>query len=327
MSGAITAYGTYANPISCYGKVKSQADETEENGSQLLAKAQSETKKTKQSMNLLSQASQFSSDGSVTDQLSSLVRLTRYAMDSMGLAKDSKVTFSQLQNYCDEVQEKFQSAVKDGLAALSVDLGNVSFFMSDNGVITAHSASKVNEALAQLALDSDPQAVKALHNALLTIGVGEKGLNFSLASDGSITTLGESASQQSVLDSQHVTAAKLVSRLTSQRVDPNIGFSLQCNDDDSLSVNCSDSQYASVLQAFFEENSSLVADYQRSEALSKIEDARKYMRLSPSDMRTRLQLESLASWWDSSGESSSQSSFGMYSGGLFTQCNGINLNV
>ncbi len=279
-------------------------------------------------VNSLSGQMQNTSSSSLADQLSGLVRLTRYAMDEMGLAEDSRVTFSRLQEYCDQVQERFSQSVKDGLGALHVDPNNVTYTLDGQGNLTCHSADKTVEALAQLACDDMHKDLQKLASQLKASGLSlDSGISFSLDGQGNVTGLGESANYQDILASQKQSFANLSSHLATAHVDTNIDFSLKVNADDSVSVNCADSKYTKVLQAFFNENSEIVSDYQRSEALSQIEQARKFMSLSPKDARTRLQLESMAAWWDTQQTSSSPSSFGLYNNGSFSRLSGLNLSV
>ncbi|MCR5814676.1 MAG: hypothetical protein K6G15_09320 [Desulfovibrio sp.] len=265
---------------------------------------------------------------SLTDQLAGLVRLTRYAMDEMGLADDSRVTFSRLQEYCDSVEQRFNQAVKDGLGSLSVDPALVTYTLSEEGKLTAHSADRAVEALAQLACDEKSKDLKNLAARLKTSGVSfEQGLSFSLNAEGQVTALGASAAFQEALQGEAETLQKLSEHILAAKVDANCDFSLKINADDSVTVNAAKSEYRNVLQAFFDQNSDIVSDYRRCEALSQIEEARKFMGLSPKDMRTRLQLESLAAWWDNQESSSSQSSFGLYNNGALSRLSGINISV
>ncbi|MBO4335962.1 MAG: hypothetical protein J5846_09060, partial [Desulfovibrio sp.] len=268
------------------------------------------------------------SQTSLSDQLSGLVRLTRYAMEEMGLSEDSRVTFSRLQEYCDSVQERMSQAVQDGLNALHVDPANVTYTLVEAGKLTAHSADSAVEALAQLACDEKAKESKNLAERLWSAGLDlDQGVSFALDSEGKVTGIGTSAAYQQVLESEALTFQDLSGHILAAHVDANIDFSLKTNDDDSVTVNSSKSQYNNVLQAFFDQNSAIVQDYQRSEALSQIEEARKFMALSPKDMRTRLQLESMAAWWDNQNSSSSQSSFGLYNNGSLSRLSGININV
>jgi hypothetical protein len=154
---------------------------------------------------------------SMTEQVSSMLELTRYAMDAMGLAADSRVTFSQIVKYREQLQSEFTQSVNDGLKALGI---------------------------------ADPDSLK---------------------------------------------------------------FTLQTNDDGTVSV-AGESQDRDKIQNFFDNNPELLKKYRQIEALNGIDAARKALEIAPGELRKRIQIESMAAWWDSSG--SSASSFGLYSDGL-----------
>ena len=283
---------------------------------------------TTSSISLLAQnLSQNSSGQTLTDQLSSLVKLTRYAMDAMGLENDSRVTFSKLQDYCAKVEDDFSTGVKEGLGNAKADLGNTTFAFNSYGALSAQSSTPLNAALTQLAIDDNPDLVKDLQAGLAAAGVDfSQGFKFSIDTSGRIVVLNDQNGVQSIIDNSNITALNLAAVISAQNIDPNINFTLKSNDDGSVTVNAADKKYTKVLQAFFDENPEIVKNFQRSEALSGIEDARKFLSLSPSEMRTRLQLESMVAWWDTSG-SSNNSSFGTYTGGIFSLINGVNLSV
>ena len=79
------------------------------------------------------------------------------------------------------------------------------------------------------------------------------------------------------------------------------------------------------IQQFFNDNPKLVKQYQQIEALSGLDDARKAMQVSPSEMRKRIQVESMAAWWSGSGSASSY--FGSYSEGNMSVLAGLNRSV
>ena len=87
----------------------------------------------------------------------------------------------------------------------------------------------------------------------------------------------------------------------------------------------SDSADKAKIQQFFDDNPALVKQYQQIEALSGLDDARKAMQIAPSEMRKRIEVESMAAWW--SGSDSSSSYFGSYSDGNMSVLAGLNLSV
>ena len=365
---------------------------------------------------------------SMTNQLSSMVELTKYAMDAMGLSSDSRVTFNQITKYREQLQNEFSASVKNGLAGIGIDdINALSFSLDKNGKLTAASDDASDRKAAQAWLDANPALGKDLRKALtdagidaesavdLRVGSGGKlsvinttadnmqsalnsdadltndlraalkkmgvdmtnGLNFKLDDEGNLAVSGdveqaEAINQwlkenpeltdavkaqlekrdvdasavslrlnsegpvqisvnnaklndiQAVLDKQGEAGKKLHDGLDSLGVDPNIKFSIQVNDDGSVTV-ISDHADRDKVQQFFDDNPDLIKKYRQIETLSGIDDARKAMQVSPTAMRKRIQIESMAAWWADSGSASSY--FGNYSGGNLSLLSGLNLNV
>ena len=107
-------------------------------------------------------------------------------------------------------------------------------------------------------------------------------------------------------------------------IDPDITFSLQVESDGSVTINSSHPD-ADKLRQLFADTPELTKQYAQVQALSGIEDARAALQIEPSAMRTRLQMETIASSWFSS---QSTSSFGTYSStsGLSLLA-GLDLNI
>ena len=365
---------------------------------------------------------------SMTSQLSSMVELTKYAMDAMGLGSDSRVTFNQITKYREQLQTEFSKSVKDGLANMGIsDLAGLSFSLDKNGALTAVGDNASDRKAAQAWLDANPALGKDLRKALTEAGIDaedavdlrvsaagklsvintttdniqaaldgkaslsadlraaleklgvdvSKGLSFQFDDQGNLAVSGnveqaEAVNQwladnpeladavkaqlekrnvdtsavslrlggegnvqisvnnaelsdiQAVLDQQGAVGKKLRDGLDGLGVDPNINFSIQVNDDGSVTI-VSDHADRDKVQRFFDENPDLVKKYRQIETLSSIDDARKAMQIAPSDMRKRIQIESMSAWWADSGNANSY--FGNYSGGNLSLLAGLNLNV
>ncbi|MBD5648065.1 MAG: hypothetical protein HDQ89_10840 [Desulfovibrio sp.] len=368
------------------------------------------------------------SGSSMTNQISSMVELTKYAMDAMGVSSNSRVTFSQITRYREQLQSEFSQAVKAGLAETGIsDLSGLSFSLDKDGKISAIGSNAADRKAAQAWLDANPSFGKDLRASLTEAGVdADSAVEFRLSSSGRMSVVNTAASGlqsaldgkadltkdlragieklgvsletplefgfdaegnlavkgspdagasinqwlqdnpeladalkeelgkrnletsdvslrlgkegnlqvsvnngalskvQTALDQNSATGKKLATGLDSLGVDPNISFSIQIGDDGSLTV-VSDHPDRDKVQRFFDENPDLVKKYRQIETLSGIDDARKAMQLAPSDMRKRIQIESMASWWADSGSASSY--FGAYSGGNLSLLSGLNLSV
>ena len=372
-------------------------------------------------------SSLFSSTGSMTNQLSSMVELTKYAMESMGLSSNSRVTFSQITKYREQLLSSFNDSVKNGLASVGVSKPeDITFTLDKDGKLAASSPNAADQKAAQTWLDSNTTIGKELRSTLTHAGVdtstsvsmkvsstgkltvvntaqtaiqsgldsssdlstklraalGEMGvdlstpINFTLNSAGQLVVsdenkqadavnawlaenpdlakalstqikkqnveastvglrLGASGNVQATVNNKELTDAQsalnnstlgstISSGLNSLRIDPNVKFTLQVNTNGTVTV-ISDSADKAKIQQFFDSNPSLVKQYKQVEALSGLDDARKAMQVSPSDMRKRIQVESMAAWWSGSGNASSY--FGNYSNGKMDLLAGLNLNV
>jgi len=372
-------------------------------------------------------SSLLSSSNSMTSQLSSMVELTKYAMESMGLSDNSRVTFSQITKYREQLLSSFNDSVKSGLAKIGVsNPENITFTLDKDGKMIASSSDASDQKAAQAWLDANPSVGTDLRSALTTAGVdastsvnmkvsstgkltvlntaqtaiqtaldsssdlstklraalNEMGvdlstpMNFTLNADGQLEVSGESEQADAIndwLEKNPALAQKLTAQLKTQNVDSSavslrlgatgtvqvsvsnseltnaqavlskstlgstinsglnslgvdadVKFTLQVNTDGSATV-VSDSADKAKIQQFFDDNPALVKQYQQIEALSGLDDARKAMQIAPSEMRKRIEVESMAAWW--SGSNSSSSYFGSYSDGNMSVLAGLNLSV
>lgn len=365
---------------------------------------------------------------SMTNQLSSMVELTKYAMDAMGVTGNSRVTFSQITRYREQLQNEFSAAVKNGLAQTGIgDLSKLTFSLDKDGKLSAIGADAQDRKAAQAWLDANPAFGNELRAALRDAGVDDattvefrlsasgkmsvvnsasdgiqaaldgaadltkdlraglddlgislrEPLEFGFDDEGNLALRSDHAEAasinqwlkenpaladavkeelkkknvdssavslrlnseggvritvnnselndiQAVLDENGDTGKRLATGLDGLGVDPDINFSIQIGDDGSLTV-VSDHPDRDKVQRFFDENPDIVKKYRQIETLSGIDDARKAMQLAPSEMRKRIQIESMASWWADSG--SANSYFGAYSGGNLSLLSGLNLSV
>ena len=167
----------------------------------------------------------YGSSNDMSRQLSSMVELTKNAMNAMGLESESRVTFNQINKYRDQLNSAFSEAVKEGLS----DINDASFTL------------KVDDVTGGLVIESADSTVKA------------------------------------------------------------------------------------AAQEFFDNNPELVKQFKQIEALSGLDNARTAMQISPAEMRRRIEIESLASWWAGMGDSDNV--FGSYANESLSILSGLNLNV
>jgi hypothetical protein len=365
---------------------------------------------------------------SITSQIESMVELTKYAMDAMGVDKNGRVTFNQISKYSQKLQSEFNQGVKDGFANSGIsDLSGLSFSLDKNGKINAIGANEKDRKKAQEWLDANSDIgknmLKALNDADIEIteevlfdinsngkfsvrNAVEDNLQFALDGNASLTenlrselkklgvdvsapidfmfnedgnlvvkgdhndakTINSFLSQnteladavkkelkkndvdlssaglrlgnegniqisinnsglkdlQAALDKETELGKKIYSSLDDLGIDPNISFSIQLNADGTYNI-ISDHPDAAKVQKFFEDNPELIKKYRQIDTLAGVDDARKAMQLSPSEMRKRIQVESMTAWWAGSGNANSY--FGAYNNGNLSLYSGLNLNI
>lgn len=373
-----------------------------------------------------SAASSLFNNASMENQVSSMVELTKYAMNAMGLSNDSRVTFSQITKYANQLQSEFNQGVKKGFEESGIkDLSKLVYTVDNNGKITVSGGSEEDRKKAQGWIDANPSYGESIRAAIGKVNLNDKDMQiqFRLSSSGKMTLIDketeniqawlndkkelsedlrtsltglqdiaswplefsydgntlkvkgeesekinkfleenpafsealrselqknnielssvslrlnkEGAAQitvhnadindiQAALDTQIQTGAKIYTGLSSQAIDPNIAFTIQFDESGKLNI-ISDHPDRDKVQKFFEDNPELIKKYQQIETLAGIEDARKAMQISPTSMRKRIQIESLAAWWADSGDANSY--FGQYSDNSLSLLAGLNIQV
>ena len=268
---------------------------------------------------------------SISSQLSSMVELTKYAMDAMGLESNSRVTFSQITKYREKLGTEFNTAVKDGLSKLGVsNPSSVTFTLAADGSLTATSANATDQANVQAWLKGNAAIGKDLRTAMTTAGISSStAVSMTVDSSGKLTAASstDSASKaaiQAVLDNSKL-GSTLNTGMSSLAVSSDAKFTLKSNDNGSVTVESSDAATKAAVQKFFDNNPALVKKFGQIQALSGLDDARKSLQVSPSDLRKRIEVESMAAWWAGSGSASN--SFGNYSDGSLSMLSGLNLSV
>lgn len=278
-----------------------------------------------------SSLSQLLSGSSMSDQLSSMVELTKYAMDAMGLDSDSRVTFSQITKYREQLTTEFNSAVKDGLAGLGIsDPTGVTFTLGADGTLTASSADASDQSKVQAWLNSNSGIGSELRSALSAAGVDSAtSVSMTVDSTGKLTAASNTDSDimstvQAVLDNSKL-GQTLNKGMDGLGVSSDAKFTLQTDSNGNVVVESSDAATKAAVQSFFDNNPALVKKFGQIQALSGLDDARKSLQLAPSDLRKRIEVESMAAWW--SGSSDSTSSFGSFASGSLSMLSGLNLSV
>lgn len=230
-----------------------------------------------------------------------------------------------LQAMLDEETELVDE-LRAGLEGINVNLNDLMLVFDDAGNLVAADdhpqAYDINNWLRQHEELQDLLTAK-----LEEEGIARGDVSLALPAEGGMTVAlaaDDAAAIQEVFRQQGETGKALYDGLADVGIDPDITFSLQVESDGSVTINSAHAD-ADKLRELFEDNAELTKQYAQVQALSGIEDARAAMQISPSSMRTRLQMETIATSWFSS---QSASGFGTYSANSgLNLLSGLNLNV
>lgn len=142
-----------------------------------------------------SAASILNQNTSMIQQVSSMIELTKYAMDAMGVGSDSRVTFNQITKYQNQLQNEFSQSVKDGLANSGIsDFANLSFSIDKSGNLSVISDKTSDRKMAQAWLDANPALANSIHSALTSAGISD-GVTFKISSTGKMTVVNQIQNQ------------------------------------------------------------------------------------------------------------------------------------
>ncbi|MEE0814068.1 MAG: hypothetical protein U0M13_00255, partial [Desulfovibrio fairfieldensis] len=196
---------------------------------------------------------------SMTNQLSSMVELTKYAMDAMGLSNDSRVTFNQITKYREQLQNEFSASVKNGLAGIGIDdINGLSFSLDKNGKLTAASDDASDRKAAQAWLDANPALGKDLRKALTDAGIdAESAVDLRVGSGGKLSVINTTAdNMQSALNSDADLTNDLRAALKKMGVDMTNGLNFKLDDEGNLAVG-NDVEQAEAINQWLKENPKL----------------------------------------------------------------------
>lgn len=98
-------------------------------------------------------------------------------------------------------------------------------------------------------------------------------------------------------------SAKVREDLTKLGVDKDVQFRLVTDDSTGVKV-ITDSADKAKIEKYFKDNPSMVKDFQKIQAMSNLDKARKASGTSMHDLRTRLQMEAMSAWWNEDGAAS-----------------------
>jgi len=98
-------------------------------------------------------------------------------------------------------------------------------------------------------------------------------------------------------------------------------FTITFDDDGDIKIKGDDPKVADI-QKYFDDNPDMVDKYKEIQLLENLEGARKSLDINPAELRSRIQLESMTTWWASSGNSAG-GAMANFSGGQLSPYQGV----
>ena len=204
--------------------------------------------------------------------VSSMIELTKYAMDAMGVGSNARVTFSQVQQYKSQLEEGFGAALQKGLDSFGVAKdAPFSVTLSEDGKVLVDS-SHPDKAKIQSYFDANPDYGKQMRKDLEAKGIDAKTpVKFNVSSTGALSVVSNSQnSLQNYFNQNAVLGTDLHKALQELEIDTTKPFSMSLNAEGKLTVT-GDHPDKEKIQQYLDENPSVVADVQ--EILSKLDFA------------------------------------------------------
>lgn len=194
--------------------------------------------------------------------VSSMVELARYAMDAMGVDKNSRVTFSQIQQYKSQLEEEFSASIKKGLAGLGVAKDAAfSVTVGEDGKVQVDSGH-ADKAKIQAWFDANPEYGKNIRKDLEEKGVDKSTpVKFNVSASGVLSVV--STEQNKIQDYFNKNAAfsdDLLKGLKEMEVDVSKPFTLAVDEFGLLSVK-GDHPDKDKIEQYIKEHPEVAADY------------------------------------------------------------------
>lgn len=171
-------------------------------------------------------------------QISSMVELTRYAMEQMGISENGNVTFSQITKYRNELSQSFDTALRSALSSVGVqNMNGLTFTLSSTGSISVQSDNAADRQAAQSYIDAHPELGRNLIKGISDEGVTlTSTVSFRLSGNSFVVIEPEAEDVTVALGDNADLADELREGLASLGVNLGDGLRLSFNDDGELTV-------------------------------------------------------------------------------------------
>ena len=197
-------------------------------------------------------------------QISSMVELTRYAMEQMGLDDNDRVTFSQISKYRNELSQSFDTELRSALSAAGIqNMNGLTFTLSPSGSITVQSDNASDKLAAQAYIDAHPELGQSLIKGISDEGVTlTSTVSFRLSGSSFIVLEPEAEDLTVALGDNAELSDKLREGLEALGVEMGDGLGLSFNEDGQLVVD-PDTPNAEAANAWLAEQTELTDELKK----------------------------------------------------------------
>lgn len=211
------------------------------------------------------QTSATSMSGSgMAGQISSMVALTRYAMEKMGISEDGNVTFSQISKYRNELSQSFDTALRAAMSSVGIqNMSGLTFTISATGDISVRSDNPSDRQAAQSYIDAHPELGRNLIKGISDEGVTlTSAISFRLSGSGFVVLAPEAEDLTVALEKKAGLADTLREELTALGVPMDGGLRLTFNEDGKLVVD-GETENADAANAWLAEQDELTEELKK----------------------------------------------------------------
>ncbi len=202
-----------------------------------------------------------------TSTVSSMVELAMYAMESMGVASNERVTFSQIEKYKEELETTFSKNLNASIESLNIS-SDASFTvnLAADGTIKIDSSHE-DSAKIQAYFDVYPEMANNLRTQLDTAGF-EGDVQFTVNGSGDISGVSSSAGTKSIELEDSTLGTDILAHIASTSEDETVEilpFSIVINngavqlDDDSMGH-----QHSEAILGYFTDDPNLAQEIQNA---------------------------------------------------------------
>ena len=213
--------------------------------------------------NALTSATSMSGSG-MAGQISSMVALTRYAMEKMGISENGNVTFSQISKYRNELSQSFDTALRAAMSSVGIqNMSGLTFTISGTGDISVQSDNPSDRQAAQSYIDAHPELGRNLIKAISDEGVTlTSAISFRLSGSSFVVLAPEVEDLTVALEKKVGLADTLREGLAALGVPMDGGLRLTFNEDGNLAVD-GEMENAEAVNAWLAEQDELTEELKK----------------------------------------------------------------